>query len=139
MEDEDSIPAEVVEVVGRSDHAGAMPMDLRRDPMPGAAEMVSRAIENATRMGRPAVTTVGRVLVDPNFPAIVPETVSFTIDARHPAPATLARLCAEHEATVESVANRRGLRVNWRITQEHRIVYRVTEGRVDFLQARYHY
>lgn len=26
-----------------------------------------------------------------------------------------------------------------RITQEHRIVYRVTEGRVDFLQARYHY
>lgn len=26
-----------------------------------------------------------------------------------------------------------------RITQEHRLVYRVTEGRIDFLQARYHY
>jgi len=26
-----------------------------------------------------------------------------------------------------------------RITQEHRIVYRVSTGRVDFLQARYHY
>jgi len=26
-----------------------------------------------------------------------------------------------------------------RITQEHRMVYRVTENRVDFLQARYHY
>lgn len=26
-----------------------------------------------------------------------------------------------------------------RITQEHRLVYRVTESRVDFLQARYHY
>ena len=26
-----------------------------------------------------------------------------------------------------------------RITQEHRLVYRVTERRVDFLQARYHY
>jgi toxin YoeB len=26
-----------------------------------------------------------------------------------------------------------------RITQEHRLVYRVTQGRVDFLQARYHY
>jgi toxin YoeB len=26
-----------------------------------------------------------------------------------------------------------------RITQEHRLVYRVTELRVDFLQARYHY
>lgn len=26
-----------------------------------------------------------------------------------------------------------------RITQEHRLVYRVTQTRVDFLQARYHY
>ena len=26
-----------------------------------------------------------------------------------------------------------------RVTQEHRLVYLVREGRVDFLQARYHY
>jgi toxin YoeB len=26
-----------------------------------------------------------------------------------------------------------------RIAQEHRLVYRVTENRIDFLQARYHY
>ncbi len=26
-----------------------------------------------------------------------------------------------------------------RLTQEHRIVYLVTEDRIDFLQARYHY
>jgi toxin YoeB len=26
-----------------------------------------------------------------------------------------------------------------RITQEHRIVYRVSQDRIDFLQARYHY
>jgi toxin YoeB len=26
-----------------------------------------------------------------------------------------------------------------RITQEHRLVYRVGAGRIDFLQARYHY
>lgn len=26
-----------------------------------------------------------------------------------------------------------------RITQEHRLVYRVAAGRIDFLQARYHY
>jgi toxin YoeB len=26
-----------------------------------------------------------------------------------------------------------------RLTQEHRIVYRVTHPRIDFLQARYHY
>lgn len=26
-----------------------------------------------------------------------------------------------------------------RITQEHRLVYKVSEDRIDFLQARYHY
>ena len=26
-----------------------------------------------------------------------------------------------------------------RLTQEHRLVYLVSEGRIDFLQARYHY
>ena len=26
-----------------------------------------------------------------------------------------------------------------RITQEHRLVYRVSDGAIDFLQARYHY
>jgi toxin YoeB len=26
-----------------------------------------------------------------------------------------------------------------RLTQEHRVVYRVSSGRIDFLQARYHY
>ena len=26
-----------------------------------------------------------------------------------------------------------------RVTQEHRLVYRVSESRIDFLQARYHY
>lgn len=26
-----------------------------------------------------------------------------------------------------------------RITQEHRLVYRVSAGRIDFLQAKYHY
>jgi toxin YoeB len=26
-----------------------------------------------------------------------------------------------------------------RLTQEHRLVYRVTDGRIEFLQARYHY
>jgi toxin YoeB len=26
-----------------------------------------------------------------------------------------------------------------RVTQEHRLVYRVSDGAVDFLQARYHY
>ncbi|MCM8749958.1 Zn-dependent hydrolase [Thermomicrobiaceae bacterium CFH 74404] len=109
----------LVEVRGRADHAGAMPMDLRQDPMPAAAEMISAVIARAREIGRPAVTTVGRVLVEPNFPAIVPEKVSFTIDVRHPDPAALSELCAAHEETLRSIAQRHGREVSWRITTSH--------------------
>jgi len=74
----------VIEIHGRADHAGAAPMALRRDPMPVAAEIISGVLGAARAMGAPAVTTVGRVNVEPNLPAAVPEKVTFTIDARHP-------------------------------------------------------
>jgi allantoate deiminase len=106
----------VVEVRGRSNHAGAFPMDLRRDPMAGAAEIISGVIDTAARIGRPAVTTVGRMLVEPNFPAIVPEKVTFTVDARHPDPVALQQLYGQHEDLFQTVAQRRGLEINWQIT-----------------------
>ena len=106
----------VVEVTGEANHAGAFPMDLRRDPMAGAAEMISGVIETATRIGRPAVTTVGRLQVEPNYPAIVPAKVRFTIDARHPDSEALARLYEQHETLLRKVAARRGLEVSWQAT-----------------------
>lgn len=102
-----------VELVGRADHAGARPMDLRRDPMAGAAEIISGVINTAHRMGRPAVTTVGHITVEPNRPAIIPERVRFSIDARHPDPETRALLYERHEALVREVAERRELEVTW--------------------------
>lgn len=110
----------VVEVTGEANHAGAFPMDLRRDPMAGAAEMVSGVIETAARQGRPAVTTVGRMQVEPNYPAIVPGKVGFTIDARHPDPQALEQLYASHEALLRQVAARRGLEVSWQATLDQR-------------------
>jgi allantoate deiminase len=104
---------------GRADHAGARPMDLRRDPMAGAAEIISNAINTAHRMGRPAVTTVGRMTVEPNASPIVPERVSFTIDARHPDPVQREILYARHEAMMREVAQRRDLELSWEIVGEH--------------------
>lgn len=106
----------VVEVTGEANHAGAFPMDLRRDPMAGAAEMISGVIDTVNRMGRPAVTTVGRLQVEPNYPAIVPAKVRFTIDARHPDADALSELYATHEATLREVAARRNLEVAWQVT-----------------------
>jgi allantoate deiminase len=108
-----------VALTGRSDHAGARPIDDRLDPMHGAAEIISRVIDTALEMGRPAVTTVGRMSVDPNFPAIVPQSVTFTIDARHPVPEQRNELYRRHEATLKEVAERRGLDLQVKINTDH--------------------
>jgi allantoate deiminase len=108
-----------VTVTGRSDHAGARPMDMRRDPMAGAAEIITGVINTAHRMGRPAVTTVGRIAADPNLGPAVPEQVTFTVDARHPDPQQRAVLFAWHEALMHEVAIRRDLEISWNITWDH--------------------
>jgi allantoate deiminase len=108
-----------VTLTGRSEHAGARPMDLRRDPMAGAAEIISGVIDTAHRMGRPAVTTVGRIAAEPNLVPAVPDRVTFTIDARHPDPEQRALLYARHEAMLREVATRRDLELSWEITGDH--------------------
>jgi allantoate deiminase len=108
-----------VTLTGEQNHAGAFPMDLRRDPMGGFAEIASGVLNTAHRMGRPSVTTVGRVIADPNYPAVVPRSVAFTIDARHPDPAQRALLYARHEALIREVAARRSLDVEIKQLIEH--------------------
>ncbi len=107
-----------VELTGTANHAGACPMDLRRDPMAGAAEIVAGVIDAAARRGRPAVTTVGRMVVAPNLRSVVPATVGFTVDARHPDPAALRSLLAAHEELIRGVAARRGLGLALRVDSD---------------------
>jgi allantoate deiminase len=107
-----------LEVRGSANHAGTTPMDLRRDPMAGAAEIVSGVIDTAHRMGRPAVTTVGRMTVEPNGRAVVPERVGFTVDARHPDPSALTMLLSRHEGLWAEVAERRNLDLSVRIDSD---------------------
>lgn len=108
-----------VTLTGTANHAGAFPMDMRRDPMAGFAEIVSTVIDTAHRRGRPAVTTVGRAFVEPNGAAIVPGRIRFTIDSRHPDLEPYRALGALHEETMRTVAARRGLDVEWTISADH--------------------
>jgi allantoate deiminase len=105
----------LVTLTGRADHAGAVPMDRRLDPMAGAAEIISGVIGNAFRLGRPAVTTVGQIRAEPGGRAIVPDRVIFTVDARHPVPEQRAELYRQHESLIREVAARRGLRLTLEI------------------------
>jgi allantoate deiminase len=109
----------LVELVGRTDHAGGVPMDLRRDAMAAAAEIISRAGETARAWGRPTVTTTGRIHVEPNLTAAIPGKVTFTIDARHPDPAKVEELFASHESLIRSVAAKYDVDASWRLLVDH--------------------
>ena len=109
-----------VTLAGVQNHAGAFPMDLRRDPMAGFAEIAGGLIDIAHRMGRPAVTTIGRIQVDPNFPAVVPGKVTFIVDARHPDEAARQKMYATHDAFMKEVAARRGLTLETEVLLDHK-------------------
>jgi allantoate deiminase len=103
----------VVELRGRSDHAGARPMKGRLDPMAGFAEIVTAVIGVALESGPPAVTTVGRVDVQPNLPSAVPDQVTFTLDSRHPDQRAVDAQHARQEELMLEIAERRGLEISW--------------------------
>jgi allantoate deiminase len=108
-----------VRIKGTQNHAGGFPMDIRRDPMAGFAEIANGVINTAHRMGRPAVTTVGRVVVSPNYTAVIPASVEFTVDARHPKPGLCRKLYDAHENMMREVAARRDLEIEWNIQIDH--------------------
>jgi allantoate deiminase len=102
-----------VTVQGIANHAGARPMDMRNDPLVAAAEMILAVNHNAREMGRPAVSTVGHVEVEPNGSAIIPDKVIFSIDCRHNDRTKLAELREAHERSVTEIAAKHGVEVAW--------------------------
>ncbi|WP_029422791.1 Zn-dependent hydrolase [Alicyclobacillus macrosporangiidus] len=68
-------------VEGEAGHAGATPMNLRRDPLVGAAAIV-QAIEAECRRHAHTVGTVGQLQVHPGGVNIIPGRVEFTLDLR---------------------------------------------------------
>lgn len=67
---------------GRSGHAGATPMDLRKDPLAAAAEIILEIERVANTIGKETVGTVGEVYVKPNAINVIPGQVILGIDIR---------------------------------------------------------
>lgn len=73
-------------VSGQPDHAGTTPMDIRRDALVGAAELITCAQRLAVLRngedGAYVVATIGRIAMTPNVPNAVPGTVEMTLEVR---------------------------------------------------------
>jgi len=93
-----------VEVFGKTDHAGTTPLALRQDALRDAVNIIA-ALHELTRDATDTVRfTVGRMLVTPNSPNSVASHVLFSVDLRHPDPATIDRLAKAAEATAKNAA-----------------------------------
>ena len=88
---------------GREAHAGTEPMKRRQDAVKAFAMIASRMHEAMS--SDPLVKfTIGRVVVEPNAPSVVPSRVTFRIDLRHPENSVLERCGRELQAIAEALA-----------------------------------
>ncbi len=96
-------------VRGINSHAGTTPMEVRRDPLLGAAKMVE-AVDRAARTLRPdAVGTVGEFAVEPGSINVINREVKFSIDLRCPEEAALLELNDRVRAACNEIATAAGL------------------------------
>jgi len=100
-----------VKVTGMDSHAGTTPMNLRRDALLGAAEMVMALNHIAREQDEWARLTVGRIVVEPNSGATIPGKVTFVCDLRHPDAATLDDLDRRMQEAMREIAQRGRLEI----------------------------
>jgi N-carbamoyl-L-amino-acid hydrolase len=100
-----------VEIFGETAHAGTTPLGPRKDALREAIAAIN-ALHELTRDAADTVRfTIGRMLVTPNSPNSVPSHVLFSVDVRHPDPATIARLGDAIEPAVRKAVKRCSVKV----------------------------
>ncbi len=106
-----------VHVIGRGDHAGATPMDLRLDPTTVLAEAVLELERLARGAGEGTVGTVGEIAVDPGIINAIASEVRFSLDIRGPVDDAYRSVARDVAAFAERAAAARGMRAVYRERQ----------------------
>jgi N-carbamoyl-L-amino-acid hydrolase len=91
-------------IEGERGHAGTLAMADRRDALEAFSRMAMVLYAQIGGYDEAVKFTIGRVLVEPNAPSVVPERVSLRIDLRHPDNAVLELLGERLAASCELFA-----------------------------------
>jgi N-carbamoyl-L-amino-acid hydrolase len=94
---------------GSGGHAGTVPMDIRNDPLPGAAELALATEQTALKAGQDAVATVGKLAVHPGASNSIPRMVQLSLDVRHVDETVRDQMVHHLMQTAQDIALRRGL------------------------------
>ncbi|MGL4290296.1 MAG: allantoate amidohydrolase [Phreatobacter sp.] len=98
----------IIELTGKAGHAGTTPMDLRRDALAAAAEIIL-AVERRARAEPELVATVGHIETPGGAGNTVPGKVQMTLDLRSPSDAHRKAVLEALEAEMRSIAGSRGV------------------------------
>lgn len=98
--------------VGRANHAGTTPMDLRFDAVAGAAEWIT-AVEREAKAVPGLVATVGSVEATPGAANVIAGKARLSLDIRHRKDSLRAHSVESLIRHAEQIARRRGLSMNW--------------------------
>lgn len=106
-------------LIGQADHSGATPMDMRRDALCAAAEIIL-AVERfaAAETGVPVVGTVGVANVSPGAINVVPGTVELGFDVRSIDAAAQTKTAQAVFGVIKAVGRRRDIQVEIAVLEE---------------------
>lgn len=97
-----------VTIEGEADHAGPTPMHTRTDALAAATEAIGKIQTLPTRLSEDAVTTVGRISVEPDSINVIPSRATFTADVRSFDDAVVERGVEEIRFEVDTACERIG-------------------------------
>jgi len=103
---------------GKAGHAGTTPMNLRRDALAGAAELVLFT-ESFARARPGLVATVGTIHVPGGAANVIPGEVTLSLDVRHPDDAACRAAIIGLIREAQRLARRRRLACGWQPTMRH--------------------
>ena len=90
-------------VFGQQAHAGATPMNLRKNALVGAARVIDAIDAIARRFAPDAVATVGLIECCPNSRNTIPGEIFFTVDLRHPSDDVLGEMESQMRTVLRAI------------------------------------
>jgi allantoate deiminase len=97
--------------VGRANHAGTTPMDVRYDAIAAAAEWIT-AVERLARDTSGLVATVGRINAKPGATNVIAGEARLTLDVRHGSDNVRTGAVENLIRLAEQISRRRGLSIS---------------------------
>ena len=99
-------------IKGRSDHSGSTPMNMRKDALAGASELILGVERIAGKeAGNATVGTVGYCLVTPGSMNVIPGQVELGIDIRDTHPRDKKNAVSAVKTLMDQIAEKRGLTI----------------------------